>query len=91
MFPQISNQAFDNRLESEDQLDSAKKPGDDKETDDKEDASCKEEKGIDMSEDFDSKLQDMDKKDEKDDDSDQSDEEEDADKQMGETEEGAEK
>lgn len=45
------------RLESEDQLDSAKKPGDDKETDDKEDASCKEEKGIDMSEDFDSKLQ----------------------------------
>lgn len=38
-------------------MDSAKKPGDDKETDDKEDADCKEEKGIDMSEDFDSKLQ----------------------------------
>lgn len=44
-----------------------------------------------MSEDFDSKLQDLDKKDEKDDDSDQSDDEEDADKQMGETEDGAEK
>lgn len=45
------------RMESEDQLDTAKKPGDDKKTDDKEDADCKEEKGIDMSEDFDSKLQ----------------------------------
>lgn len=45
------------RIESEDQLDTAKKPGDDKESKDEEDASCKEERGIDMSEDFDSKLQ----------------------------------
>lgn len=45
------------RIESEDQLDSAKRPGDEKQTDDKEDADCKEEQGIDMSEDFDSKLQ----------------------------------
>lgn len=55
VFVNIAFKCF--RLESEDQLDSAKKPGDDKETDDKEDADCKEEKGIDMSEDFDSKLQ----------------------------------
>lgn len=77
-------------MESEDQLDSAKKPGDDKETDDKEDADCKEEKGIDMSDDFDSKLQDLEKK-EPNSDSDDSDNEEEADKQMGETEDGAEK
>lgn len=80
------------KLESEDQLDSAKKPGDDKETDDKEDANCKEEKGIDMSEDFDSKLQDLEKKEaNSDDDSDEDDDQEEADKQMGETEDGAEK
>lgn len=45
------------RIESEDQLDTAKKPGDEKESKDEEDADCKEERGIDMSEDFDSKLQ----------------------------------
>lgn len=45
------------RIESEDQLDTAKKPGDEKESKDEEDANCKEERGIDMSEDFDSKLQ----------------------------------
>lgn len=48
---------FPCRIESEDQLDTAKKPGDDKESKDEEDATCKEERGIDMSEDFDSKLQ----------------------------------
>ncbi len=38
-------------------MDTAKKPGDEKESKDEEDADCKEERGIDMSEDFDSKLQ----------------------------------
>lgn len=79
------------KIESEDQLDTAQKPGNDKETDDKEDADCKEEKGIEMSEDFDSKLQDMEKRDPNSDESEQSDDDEDADKQMGETEEGADK
>lgn len=75
------------KIESEDQLDTAQKPGDDKQTDDKEDADCKEEKGIDMSEDFDSKLQDLEKRGQSDE-SDQSDDDEEADKQMGETEDG---
>lgn len=44
------------RIESEDQLDDAQPAGEEKEKD--EDADCKEsEKGIEMSEDFDSKLQ----------------------------------
>lgn len=72
-------------------MDTAKKPGDDKESKDEEDASCKEERGVEMSEDFDSKLQDVDKKEDNSDDSDQSDNDEEADKQMGETEEGAER
>lgn len=78
------------RIESEDQLDTAKKPGDDNQTDDKEDADCKEEKGIDMSEDFDSKLQDVEKRGDESE-NEQSDNEDDLDKQMGETEEGADK
>lgn len=79
------------KIESEDQLDTAQKPGDYKQTDDKEDADCKEEKGIDMSEDFDSKLQDVEKRGESDE-SDQSDnDDEEMDKQMGETEDGADK
>lgn len=78
------------RIESEDQLDTAKKPGDENKTDDKEDADCKEENGIDMSEDFDSKMQDVEKRGDDSDESDHEDEEE-LDKQMGETEEGADK
>lgn len=79
------------KLESEDQLDDARKPGEEK--DNKEDKDCKEEKGIDMSEDFDAKMQDLDKKEDDSDSDDKEDEkeEEDLDKQMGETEEGAEK
>lgn len=79
------------RIESEDQLDTAKKPGDNNQSDEKEDADCKEEKGIDMSEDFDSKLQDVEKRGDDSDDSDQSENEEELDKEMGETEEGADK
>lgn len=71
-------------------MDTAKKPGDDKK-EDKEDADCKEENGIDMSDDFDSKLQDVEKRGDDSDESEQSDNEDDLDKQMGETEEGADK
>ncbi|XP_037035796.1 midasin isoform X2 [Bradysia coprophila] len=79
------------KIESEDQLDTAKKPGDEKESKDEEDADCKEERGIDMSEDFDSKLQDVDKKGDDSDESEESDNDDEPDKQMGETEEGAER
>lgn len=82
---------FKFRIESEDQLDTAKKPGDDDKNEDKEDADCKEENGIDMSEDFDSKLQDVEKRGDDSDESEQSDNEEEPDKQMGETEDGADK
>nr|XP_019536538.2 midasin [Aedes albopictus] len=79
-----------NKIESEDQLDDAKKPGQDNKNDEEEEKDNKEEKGIDMSEDFDSKLQDVEKP-EGEDSEEEKDDEEDADKQMGETEEGAEK
>lgn len=57
MFSFVLPESLYCRIESEDQLDTAKKPGDEKESKDEEDADCKEERGIDMSEDFDSKLQ----------------------------------
>lgn len=76
------------RIESEDQLEDARPADQDQEK--QEDKSCKEEeKGIDMSEDFDSKLQDMEKGDDDEEQSDD-DEENDLDKEMGETGEGAE-
>lgn len=74
------------RIESEDQLDTAKKPEDNNSKDQDENDDCKEENGIDMSEDFDSKLQDLDK--ESNSDQSDNDEEEELDKQMGKTEEG---
>ncbi|XP_044268494.1 midasin [Tribolium madens] len=74
------------KIESEDQLDDAQPAGQEKQKD--EDPDCKEEdKGIDMSEDFDSKLQDIEPKD--DEDEDKEDNESDADEQMGETEKDA--
>ncbi|KAK2585693.1 hypothetical protein KPH14_010307 [Odynerus spinipes] len=78
------------RIESEDQLEDARRA--DEEEQKSEDKNCKEEeKGIEMSEDFDSKLQDM-EKDENDEENNEEDDkdDEDLDKQMGETEEGAE-
>jgi midasin len=76
------------RIESEDQLDDAQPAGQDKEKED--DKDCKEEeKGIEMSEDFDSKLQDVEPKEGEDDDDDDSNS--DADEQMGETEKDANK
>lgn len=70
-------------------MDTAKKPGD-KDENNKEDEDCKETNGIDMSEDFDSKLQDIEKRGDDSSEEEQSDNEE-LDKEMGETEQGAEK
>lgn len=78
-----------NRIESEDQLDTAKKPGD-RDENNKEDEDCEETNGIDMSEDFDSKLQDVEKRGDDSSDDEQSDNEE-LDKEMGDTEQGADK
>lgn len=76
------------RIETEDQLEEARPADQEKEK--QEDKTCKEEeKGIDMSEDFDSKLQDMEKDDDDEERSDD-DEENDLDREMGETGEGAE-
>lgn len=78
------------KLESEDQLDEAKKPEDYNDKNEQQEKDCKEEKGIDMSEDFEGKMQDVDKNDDSDSDA-ASDENEEMDKEMGETEEGADK
>ncbi|XP_059609312.1 midasin [Phlebotomus argentipes] len=77
------------KIESEDQLEGAKKPGEEEKSGE-EKSDCKEEKGIEMSEDFDSNLQDVEQNGEENESEDE-DQEEEADKQMGETEEGAEK
>jgi len=77
------------RIESEDQLEDARLPNQEQEK--QEDKICKEEeKGIDMSEDFDSKLQDLEKSDEDEEQSNDEEEENDMDKEMGETGEEAE-
>ncbi|XP_046836565.1 midasin isoform X1 [Vespa crabro] len=76
------------RIESEDQLEDAKRA--DEEEQKSEEKDCKEEdKGIEMSENFDSKLQDI-EKDENNEKRDDDEEDDDLDKEMGETEEGAE-
>ncbi|CAH2004335.1 unnamed protein product [Acanthoscelides obtectus] len=76
------------KIESEDQLEDAQPAGQEKKLE--EDQECKEEeKGIEMSEDFGGKMQDVDKKGEEDDSEKSSDDDEDADEQMGETEKGA--
>ncbi|KAH8401432.1 hypothetical protein KR009_005450 [Drosophila setifemur] len=78
------------KIESEDQLDDAKRPEDRKDEGDKQEPDCKEEKGIEMSDDFDAKMQDVEKP-EEDDSGESEEEDEDLNKEMGETEEGAEK
>ncbi|XP_037827489.1 midasin [Lucilia sericata] len=80
------------KIESEDQLDDAKRPEDRKDENDKnEQNDCKEEKGIEMSDNFDGEMQDIEKQNEEEDDSGESENEEDMSKEMGETEEGADK
>ncbi|XP_063385869.1 midasin [Cydia fagiglandana] len=74
------------RIENQDQLDDAQRPGEEKK---EEERDCKEEeKGVNMTDDFDSHLQDVEQNEG---DSDQDDDEEDADKQMGDTDNAAEK
>lgn len=77
------------RIETEDQLDDARPA--DQERDKPENKDCKEEEnGIDMSEDFDGKMQDIEKDKEEENEGKSEDEnEEDLEKQMGETEQGA--
>lgn len=77
------------RIESEDQLDDARPA--DQEKDKQEDKDCKEEEnGIDMSEDFDAKMQDLERNEDDDNERKSDDEDtEDLDKQMGDTEKGA--
>lgn len=80
------NDASD-KVESEDQLENAKKP-EDQNQDKNEDPSCKEEKGIEMSENFDGEQQDLQ---EENDDSGESESENEMDKEMGETEKDSDK
>ncbi|XP_039293225.1 midasin-like [Nilaparvata lugens] len=77
------------QIESEDQLEEARPKGEERDEEEKE---CKEEeKGIEMSEDFGGKLQDLEKDEEKDgEEEDEEKEGEEPDKEMGETEKGAE-
>jgi midasin len=77
------------KLESEDQLDEAKRP-EDYNKGEQEEKECKEEKGIDMSENFEGKMHDVDENgSDSDDPNDDKDEE--MDKEMGETKDGADK
>ncbi|XP_054265359.1 midasin-like isoform X1 [Macrosteles quadrilineatus] len=74
-------------IESQDQLEDAKKPGEHEQEEEKD---CKEEeKGIEMSDDFGGKLQDVERKEDEDGSGEDSDEEE-PDKEMGDTDKGAE-
>lgn len=77
------------KLESEDQLDEARKP-EDYNNKNEEQKNCEEEKGVDMTDDFEGKMQDVNKHDDSDSDADE-DEDKELDKEMGETEEGADK
>lgn len=80
------------KIESEDQLDDAKRPEDRQEDQNKKDENeCPEEKGIEMSDNFEGEMQDIDKENKEEDDSGESENEEDMTKEMGETEEGADK
>lgn len=79
------------KLESEDQLDEAKKAEDYDKENKEENQDCKEEKGIDMSENFEGKMHDVDKNDEDEDNDPNENEKEEMDKEMGETGEDAEK
>ncbi|KAF7997921.1 hypothetical protein HCN44_009319 [Aphidius gifuensis] len=76
------------QIETEDQLDDARPAGEEKDKDDDKDCD-EEENGIEMSENFDSKLQDMPKnEDDEDNDKDDDNDDEDLDKEMDKTEEG---
>jgi len=78
------------KLESEDQLDEARKP-DDYNKGQQEEKECKEEKGIDMSDNFEGKMHDVPENESDSDNESNKDENEEMDKEMGDTKEGAEK
>lgn len=78
------------KLESEDQLDEARKP-DDYNKGIQEEKECKEEKGIDMSDNFEGKMHDVPENEDDSDDENKDEENEEMDKEMGDTNEGAEK
>uniref|UniRef100_A0A1A9WWJ4 Midasin n=1 Tax=Glossina brevipalpis TaxID=37001 RepID=A0A1A9WWJ4_9MUSC len=80
-----------NKIESEDQLEDAQRPEDRNEKKDNDESDCKEEKGIDVSENFEGDMQDLEKPEKEEDDSGESETEEDVNKEMGETDTGAEK
>jgi midasin len=80
-----------NKLESEDQLDEAKKPEDYNKNDKDDEKDCKEEDGIDMSENFEGKMQDLTEQSDEEENNEDENEKEEIDKEMGETEEGADK
>ncbi|XP_004526504.1 midasin [Ceratitis capitata] len=77
------NDATD-KIESEDQLDDAKRPEDRKNEENKQPEDCKEDKSIDVSEDFNANAQDLEKP-EEDDSGESENEEDEMDKEMGET------
>ncbi|KAG5680585.1 hypothetical protein PVAND_010082 [Polypedilum vanderplanki] len=77
------------KIESKDQLDEAKRP-EDYNKGDQEEKECKEEKGIDMSDNFEGKMHDIDENNSDSDNSD-NDQNEEMDKEMGETKDDAEK
>ncbi|XP_047493219.1 LOW QUALITY PROTEIN: midasin-like [Penaeus chinensis] len=76
------------RLESEDQLESALQEGESEKEGDKD---LKEDEGVEMSEDFEGKMQDVEKGDDDDDNESEDDDDKDMEEQMGETEKGSEK
>ncbi|XP_076030788.1 midasin isoform X2 [Oratosquilla oratoria] len=76
------------QLESEDQLESALQEGESEKAGDQ---NMEEDDGVEMSEDFEGKMQDVERGEENEDDDEDKDEDEDLDKQMGETEKGADK
>lgn len=79
------------KLESEDQLDEAKRAEDYKKENKEEQQDCKEEKGIDMSENFEGKMHDVDNDDEDDDKDPNENDKEEIEKEMGETSDDADK
>ncbi|XP_055380261.1 midasin [Condylostylus longicornis] len=79
------------KIENEDQLEDARRPEDRQNEKNENDKNCEEEKGIEMSDNFDADLQDVDKDQEEDEVSEENDDDNDFEKEMGNTEKGADK
>ncbi|CAD7078669.1 unnamed protein product [Hermetia illucens] len=87
----IGENDVSNRLESEDQLDDAKKPQDSDDNENIDNADCKEEKGIEISDDFNANLQDVENHGEENDKNENEINKDEYDKQMEETDCGVDK